>query len=136
MDKFIFIAFNIGVFSLWAVCGWALFTKANIAGWKAFVPFYSMVQYVKLSGKSPWHAVGFLIPGVGLYSYYVVNDGVSKNFGHGKSTTWGIVLMPFFFLPWLAFGQSEYCVAGPSSVSKVTPPPFTKPLKKPLSRAA
>lgn len=34
-----------------AVCWWKVFTKANVAGWKALIPFYSDYNRYKIVGK-------------------------------------------------------------------------------------
>lgn len=44
-----------------AVCWWKVFNKANIAGWKAIIPFYSDYIRYKLVGKSNMYWIYLLL---------------------------------------------------------------------------
>ena len=43
-----------------AVCWWIVFTKANVAGWKALIPFYSDYTRYKIAGKASMYW-GYLV---------------------------------------------------------------------------
>lgn len=40
---------------LTAVCWWRIFSKANIAGWKALIPFYCDYTRFKIVGQRSWY---------------------------------------------------------------------------------
>lgn len=91
---------------------WKLFSKAGQPGWAAIIPIYNVYVLLKVAGKPGWWLVLFLIPVVSLVIAIITLHGVSTSFGKGAGFTVGLVLLPFIFLPMLAFGSATY-----------TPPP-------------
>ena len=93
------IGIRIGLFKL--------FDKAGEAGWKAFVPVYSDVIWLKLIGKPVWWVVLTLIPIVRTLVKLSMNIELVKAFG--KHKFWEhvkAVLLPFIYFPQLGFNQA------------------------------
>jgi Family of unknown function (DUF5684) len=97
---------------------WKIFMKAGEEGWKALVPIYNMIVFLKIVGK-PWWWIFFSffswIPFVGaLFSIASIVLGVwqlnmlSHSFGKGVGFTLGLIFLPFIFFPILAFGSAQY----------------------------
>lgn len=91
---------------------WKLFSKAGQPGWAAIIPIYNAYVMLKVAGKPGWWLVLLLIPLVNLVISIMATHGVSTQFGKGVGYTIGLILLPFIFLPILAFGSATY-----------TPPP-------------
>lgn len=92
---------------------WVIFTKAGKPGWAAIIPFYNMWVLVEICGKSPLWFVLLFIPCVGIIVSLLLNIELAKVFGKGAGFGIGIILLPFVFLPMLAFGDATY--QGPSA---------------------
>lgn len=87
---------------------WVLFTKAGKPGWAAIIPIYNIIVLLEIVGRPIWWIILFLIPIVNFIVAIMVYIDLAKSFG--KDTLWGclILLLPFIFLPLLAFGDSQY----------------------------
>jgi hypothetical protein len=99
---------------------WKLYAKAGKPGWAAIIPLYNLIVMLEIIGKPVWWILLLFIPIVNfIFSIWMINL-LSKSFGKDVGYTIGILLLPFIFLPILAFGSAKYI--GPGGV-----PPF-KPL--------
>jgi hypothetical protein len=85
-----------------------IFRKAGRLWWEALIPFYNLYILTVIAGVKWWVLFGFFIPVlnwiVPAYIYYYV----SRRFGFDVLFTVGLVLLPFIFLPILAFGNAVY----------------------------
>lgn len=102
------------VLALWAVliagsvfilvATWRVFTKARQPGWAAIVPIYNQIVYLKLAGRPWWwiFIVWLVIP------VFIVNSDLARAFGRSAAFGLGLTLLPFVFLPILAFGPDRY----------------------------
>jgi len=88
-----------------------LFEKAGEAGWKAFVPVYSEIIWVKLIGKPIWWVPLKFIPIARTLIRLSMNIELVKAFGkyEWKDQAYS-VLTPFVYFPYLGF-QPERKVA-------------------------
>ena len=79
---------------------WFVFKKAGVAPWKAVVPFYNFVVWVKVCGKTwPWY-IYLLIPGINIFIFLLLVDETAKVFH--RNNFWeqtGAVLLPCVYLP-------------------------------------
>jgi len=100
---------------------WKIHEKAGKPGWTGIVPIYNVIVELEIVGKPWWWLLLMFIPYVGIiWSIWTVNLLV-KSFGKSEGFTVGVILLPFIFLPILAFGDSQY--QGPSGKS----PQYTGP---------
>lgn len=63
------LIFLIGSYILLSISLYLLFPKANVAGWKGLVPGLNFVEWCKIIGRSPWHALWLLFPIVNIFIY-------------------------------------------------------------------
>lgn len=110
-----FIVVMVILFIFMVVAMWILFEKAGQPGWAAIIPIYNILIWIKIAGKEWWWIFGILIaliPVVGQILAIVwsvlIWHGISKNFGKDAGYTVGLVLLPFVFVPILAFGNAVY----------------------------
>jgi signal peptidase I len=75
------------------------FEKANIAAWKAFIPFYNYYEAFKLIEKPKWWFVLMIVPGVNILMYGVLGFNLARYFGKRKSSD----LLLASFVPYLYF---------------------------------
>ncbi|MEM6262012.1 MAG: signal peptidase I [Bacteroidota bacterium] len=85
-----------------------LFEKAGEPGWKAFVPVYSDVVWVKLIGKPIWWVALTLIPIVRTLVKISMDIELAKAFGKYKfGQQAAAVLVPFIYYPLIGFDKGE-----------------------------
>jgi hypothetical protein len=87
---------------------WKIFVKANEPGWAAIVPIYNMVVLLKICGKPIWWIVLFIIPVVSFVAGILIMVSFAKSFGKSTGFAIGMLLLPFIFMPMLAFSDSTY----------------------------
>ena len=116
----------LGIMSVFGLIGKvALFSKAELPAWAAFVPIYDVAVTMKLVGRPVSHVLLFLIPGYNIYLGFKMCTEIASAFGKRTSQdhAWACVLNVFYILH-LAFSYSiEY--EGPSYQKMVTEMPAT-----------
>lgn len=95
------------------VANWRLFTKAGRPGWAALVPIYNLIVWQQISGKPVWWLFLYFVPVANLVVVVLTSFGLASNFGKGKAFGLGLVLVPFVFIPILAFGDAVYVGSPP-----------------------
>jgi hypothetical protein len=111
----LFCLFLCGV--LLVISGWKVFEKAGQPGWAALVPIYQYWILVKIVGKPPlWFGLLF-IPCVNFVILILLFVALATVFRKSVGFGVGLVLVPFFFFPMLAFGDATY---------EAPPPPTEK----------
>ncbi len=126
-----FMVFGLLVMVFMIIALWFLFVKAGEPGWAAIIPIYNILIWLKVAGKPWWWIFAILlnfIPVVGsilvLVWAILVWHGISKNFGKDAGYTVGLVLLPFVFVPILAWGDAVYqtVTAGSEAPEPESPP--------------
>ena len=104
----IILLLQLGISVLIIASMWKLYEKAGKPGWAAIVPIYNLIVLLEIVGKPVWWIVLFLIPFVNFLVIIYVFILLAKSFG--KGTGFGILMfiLPFIFIPMLAFGDSQY----------------------------
>ncbi len=87
---------------------WKVFTKAGQPGWAAIIPFYNAFIMIKVAGKPAWWFILLFVPVANLVISILVFNGIAVKFGKGIGYTIGLFLLPFVFLPMLAFSDAQY----------------------------
>lgn len=88
---------------------WFVFKKAGEAPWKAVVPFYNIVVWIKLCGKSWRWYVYMLLPAVNIFCFLLlVTDTAKVMRRYGFWEQLAAVLFPWIYLPLV--GLSPCCV--------------------------
>ena len=81
---------------------WFVFKKAGVAPWKALVPVYNIVVWIKICGKDWKWYVYFLLPAVNVFTFLLMVVETAKCFhryGFWEQTF--AVIFPWIYLPYL-----------------------------------
>jgi hypothetical protein len=106
--EFIILAVQLGIIILTIAAMWRIFDKAGKPGWAAIVPIYNLVVAIQTVGRPTWWIVLFLLPIVNLIAIIIVNIDLAKSFGKSGGYAVGLILLPFIFMPMLAFSDATY----------------------------
>ena len=87
---------------------WKVFVKAGQPGWTIIIPFYNLYVLLQIAGKPGWWLLLMFIPVVNLVISIIMYVGVANNFGKGTGFAIGLFLLPFIFVPILAFSDAQY----------------------------
>jgi len=87
---------------------WTIFTKAGQPGYFAIIPIVNVVIFMSIIRKPWWWLFLWIIPGIGIIWRIWGWNLMVKRFGKTEDFTLGCILLPFIFIPVLAFGDSKY----------------------------
>jgi signal peptidase I len=89
---------------------WFIFKKAGVAPWKAVVPVYNIVVWIKMCGKSWKWYIYFLIPALNIFTYLLLVVETAKVFRrYGFWEQFAAVVFPWVYLPILGLSpKMEY----------------------------
>lgn len=96
----------IGIISIVAM--WFIFVKANKPGWAAIIPIYNVWVALEVIGKPWWWLILLFIPFVNIVMGILMCYHLAKVFNQGIGFTIGLILLPFIFMPILAWGDYKY----------------------------
>ncbi len=97
---------------------WFIFRKAGVAPWKALIPIYNIVVWIKVCGKNWKWYIYFLIPAINVFTYLLLVVETAKVFKrHGLGEQTLAVLFPFAYLPYLGLSKLQY--TDPTTLPKV-----------------
>ena len=110
------------VFTITTMIGlWKLFPLAGQAGWKAFVPVYHFIIWLKVIKKPWWWIFLIITPGVNFLMIGIMSLLTAKAFNKRSLTDQTLAfLVGFIYLPYIAF-QSNLSYVGPEDLSKKKP---------------
>jgi Family of unknown function (DUF5684) len=97
----LFVAFII-------VAYWKVYRKMGLPGWASIVPFYNITTLLRVVSYPQWWVFLMFVPVVNIVVTVAITHRLAVSFGKGWWFTLGILLLPFVFLPILAFGQAMY----------------------------
>lgn len=104
----IIIVIYLAIIVLMVASQWKIFSKAGQPGWACLVPIYNIFVLLKIVGKPGWWFVLLLIPIVNFIILILMQIELAKAFGKDGGFAAGLILLPFVFLPMLAFGDAQY----------------------------
>jgi hypothetical protein len=87
---------------------WKLFTKAGQPGWTAVIPLWNLFVIMEIAGKPLGWAFLLMLPIVGVYFTILTCIAFSKKFGKSVEFGVGLCVLPFIFLPALAFSNAKF----------------------------
>lgn len=110
------------VFTITTMIGlWKLFPLAGQAGWKAFVPFYHFIIWLKVIKKPWWWIFLIITPGVNFLMVAIMSLLTAKAFNKRSLTDQTLAfLIGFIYLPYIAF-KEKLTYVGPEDPSKRKP---------------
>ncbi len=85
---------------------WFVFGKAGEKPWKALVPVYNIVVWIKVCGKSWKWYIYFLVPALNIFTFLLLVVETAKVFRRtGFWEQLAAVLVPWVYLPWLGLSK-------------------------------
>ena len=88
---------------------WFVFKKAGVAPWKALIPIYNIVVWIKICGKSWKWYIYFLIPAINIFVFLLLVVETAKTFhryGFWEQTF--AVIFPWIYLPIVGLNNFVY----------------------------
>lgn len=104
----IMVMIILGFVVLMLASSWRLYEKAGRQGWEGIVPIYNVYVQLEIIGRPTWWLLLLFIPIVNLVISIRILDLFVKCFGKDEIYTLGCILLPFIFIPALAFSDAEY----------------------------
>lgn len=87
---------------------YGVFQKAGEKGWKALVPVYNILIWLKILQKPWWWVFLVIVPAVGFYMIAVLVVLTSNCFGKRKFGEHVLAVVGFFaWMPWLGFSKAN-----------------------------
>ena len=110
------------IFSITTIIGlWKLFPLAGEEGWKAFVPLYNFIIWLKIIKKPWWWIFLIITPGVNFLMIAIMYLLTAKAFNKRTFQDRAIAfLFGYLYLPYLGF-QADTKYVGPEDQSKRKP---------------
>lgn len=110
------------LFSITTIIGlWKLFTLAGEEGWKAFVPFYNFIVWLKLIQKPWWWIFLIITPGVNFLMFGIMSLLLAKAFNKRSFSEKAMAFLAgYIYLPYIGF-QKDTVYVGPEDQSKLKP---------------
>ena len=96
---------------------WNIFVKAGEAGWKALVPVYNVVVFLRMVGRPWWWLLMLCIPFVNAFFFIALCIELARAFGKGGVYAAGLMLITPVYLLVLAFGDAQYHLGRPKKLS-------------------
>ena len=116
------IIFYVAVIAVMAVSMWLVFEKAGQPGWAALIPVYNLIIFMRIIEKPWWWILLWMIPYAQLIWIIWGWNLLARKFGKTESFTVGLILLPFIFVPMLAFGSAKYEGAVEGTTAGTTAP--------------
>lgn len=83
---------------------WKIFETFGEKGWAAIIPFYNLFVLLRIVKWETYKFFLFFIPIYNIYLSYLLYKDLAAKYGQGTpGYAVGILLLPFIFLPLLAF---------------------------------
>jgi len=99
-----------------------IFRKAGIAFWKALIPVYNIVLWIKLCGKDWKWYLYFLVPGINVFTFLLLVVETAKCFGRNSLLEQTVaVIVPFAYMPYLGLSKLEYHKPEPQEEKPLLP---------------
>jgi signal peptidase I len=110
------------LFSITTIIGLAkLFPLAGEASWKAYVPFYNFIVWLKIIKKPWWWIFLIITPGVNFLMFFIICLLLAKSFNKRSPAEQAIAfLFGYLYLPFITFDKNTKYV-GPEDLSKAAP---------------
>ncbi|MCR4658793.1 MAG: S26 family signal peptidase [Bacteroidales bacterium] len=86
-----------------------VFKKAGVEPWKALIPLYNIVVWIKVCGKSWRWYIYFLIPAINVFCFLLLVVETAKCFRrYGFWEQTAAVIFPWLYMPVLGLSNLEY----------------------------
>ena len=93
----------------WLFGLWFVFKKAGEAPWKALIPIYNIVVWIKICGKKKRWYIYFLIPAINIFTFLLLVVETAKVFHrYGFLEQTFAVIFPWIYMPMLGLNKWKY----------------------------
>lgn len=100
---------------------WKLFPLAGQEGWKAFIPLYNFIVWLKVIQKPWWWIFLIITPGINFLMVAIMYLLTAKAFNKRTTQDKAVAfLFGYVYLPYIAF-QKDTVYVGPEDMSKRKP---------------
>lgn len=101
------------IYSITSIANYKILKKANRKGWKAFIPFLNTYEIYEITGISGYLFLTIFIPIIGPIIHTTIKTinkvKLSQKFEKDNIIYQiGLILLPWIFLPILAFSDTKY----------------------------
>jgi hypothetical protein len=104
---FLFVPLLIAGF-LMIVSWWKIFVKAGREGWESLVPILNLVRILQISHVPLWAIILCFIPVANVVFPLWLGYALAKSFNKSVGYALGLIFLPVFFYPHLAFSDASY----------------------------
>ena len=88
---------------------WKLFQKAGKPAWAGLIPGYNILVWLKITGKPWWWIVLFIVPGVNLLMFIIMNVNISIVLGRRDYKEYVLMtFLPWWKIPETIFSKDTY----------------------------
>lgn len=88
---------------------WRLFQKAGKPAWAGLIPGYNILVWLKITGKPWWWIVLFIVPGVNLLMFIIMNVNISIVLGRRNYKEYVLMtFLPWWKIPETIFSKDTY----------------------------
>ena len=103
------LCFELALIVLIFASMWKIFVKAGRPGWEGIIPIYNnYVLTTQIIGRPILFFILTLVPCVNFIIMILLMIDLAKAFGKSTGFAIGMIVLPFIFLPMLAFGDATY----------------------------
>ncbi len=95
--------FSIATLVITIIFLWKIFVKNNKHGWAAIIPFYRTIVILEIAELPLWYLALLFIPIVNIVFLFKIMINFAKKLGKSSSFGFGLVLLPYIFLPILYY---------------------------------
>lgn len=88
---------------------WKMLENKDEEYWYGFIPFYNMYKMCEITfgEKNGWYCIFLFLPITNWIMYPIYCNELRKKYGYESLFTIGLILLPFVFLPILAFDEKD-----------------------------
>ncbi len=90
------------------ICLWGIFKKAGKMPWIGLIPIINFIILLDITEKPKGWIIGLFFPLLNYILYFYIYIELAKKFDKNAWFGVGMVLLPFIFLPVLAFGDAQF----------------------------
>lgn len=87
---------------------WKIYVKAGKPGWAVLIPFYGNYCQFDIIFGNGWLFLLLFVPLVNAVVLIMMFFKLAAVFGKGIGFGFGLMFLPFIFVPILGFGDAEY----------------------------
>ncbi len=84
-----------------------IFTRNGKPGWGVIIPIYNFILMSEIAEVKSTYVILLFVPIANLYAMYVIYKGIAKKYNKSDGYAVGMLLLPFIFLPMLAFKKED-----------------------------